>query len=381
MATNTGTSRAVTTKSYQNALFGLGYSFRWNELNDRVEVNGLPLSDGVAAKIRCEMNDRKYYRSEFLEQVIMATAYDNRFHPVRDYLNRLRYDGGDYIKELASCFVNPDGLFPLALRKFLIAACAKAVNGQNQNAMLVLTGKQGIGKSKWTRWLCPLTDYFIEAPIKTNDKDTLLRLGGKWIWEVSELGSTTRTQDLEELKFFLTMGEVTVRRPYGRYDIAKPALASFIGTVNGEKAILNDQTGSRRFMVCEIDHIDWDYTLLDVNQVWAEAYSAFLTGEDWNLTSDERKLFEGNNAKHTVDDPIQLMIEAAFSIDPTEARNKNPTWFETTVTIIHALRDSGNKMQDRALQMEIGKACSRLGLVKGRQGQAGYFGLKMKGVP
>lgn len=128
-------------------------------------------------------------------------------------------------------------------------------------------------------------DYFIEAPINTDDKDSEIRLISAWIWEVSELGATTRKADYEALKAFLTTRKVTVRKPYGRHDISKPALASFIGTINNSSGIFSDPTGSRRFLVSKIEEINWDYSVsIDPTDVWAEAMAAYLAGESWKLT-------------------------------------------------------------------------------------------------
>ena len=104
--------------------------------------------------------------------------------------------------------------------------------GRDDEITLVLDGPQGIGKSFLVRWLCPKERYYIEGGINTEDKDSLIRLASKWIWEVGELQATTRKADREALKDFISRRDVTVRPAYGRYDIVKPALASFIVTIN-----------------------------------------------------------------------------------------------------------------------------------------------------
>ena len=153
---------------------------------------------------------------------------------MKDYILSLSWDGLPHIEEVANHFQDKDCVFHLWLRRWLLGAIGKALNN-DQNRMLVLDGVQGIGKSYFAKWLSdPLEKYFIEAPINTDDKDVFLRLSSKWIWEVSELGSTTRRADREAIKAFLTMREITIRRPYDRYDTHKSALASFIGTVNDE---------------------------------------------------------------------------------------------------------------------------------------------------
>ena len=122
-----------------------------------------------------------------------------------------------------------------------MGAVARAYQ-KTQSRLLILDGEQGIGKSHFVRWLAaPVKrdDLYIEGPINPDDKDSLVRLMTVWLWEVAELGGTTRKSDREALKHFLSQEQVTVRRPYGRYDLVKPALSAFIGTVNNEAGILN----------------------------------------------------------------------------------------------------------------------------------------------
>lgn len=72
-----------------------------------------------------------------------------------------------------------------------------------------------------------------------------------WIWEVGELGAVARKTDREELKSFISTKNQRDRHAYGRYDAALPAIASYIGTLN-EAEFLNDPTGNRRFVTCDL---------------------------------------------------------------------------------------------------------------------------------
>jgi predicted P-loop ATPase len=205
-------------------------------------------------------------------------------------------------------------VFALFLKRWLIGAIAKAYQAE-QNRMLVLDGPQDVGKSHFARWLCkPLQGLFVEGPINPDNKDDQIRLMRSWIWEVAELGSTTRRADQEALKYFLTMRQVTVRKPYGKFDIVKPALASFIGTVNNEAGILNDPTGSRRFMVAKLLSINWDYVLLDVNQVWAQAKALYDAGETWKLQDADADLATQANEDYQIEDPLLSYVLRRFDI-------------------------------------------------------------------
>lgn len=370
---------------YKNGLGALGYTFRSNEVTDQVEVftsaSGINkvevLNPGLLSRIRSQMEDLGMMKYQSIDTAINALAYENQYNPVKWYLTHQQYDGGHYIADLAGCFLDTDGLFSIWIRKWLIGAIAKAVQGE-QNRMLILDGNQGIGKSLFARWLCSgLPGYFAEGSIDPDSKDALLRLTSKWIWEVSEVGATMRKSDREALKNFISMQEVTVRRPYGVFDTHKPALASLIGTVNNEGGILNDPTGSRRFLICHIEKIDWAYVDLDVNLIWAEAYAAFLQGESHNLTPDEILLSEKNNEAYQVENPIEAALSEYYDIDA-----KQTSWFTPTWQIAQRLQNEGLRYSNsNALMKEIASTLKKVGLLKKRVGVAktsGYEGIKVK---
>jgi hypothetical protein len=370
---------AVRSEDYIRGLGQLGYSFRLNECGDSIEVNGQALSDPIRAKIRAEMRDLGFKKMEALEDAYTARAYDNRYHPIKEYLEALEWDGISHIALLASYFKHrhttkeqSDDVFYLWLRRWLIGCVAKIYTGA-QNPMLVLDGPQDVGKSYFAAWLAsPLPGYFYQGPINTDDKDCYIRLMSKWLWEVAELGATTRKTDREALKYFLSMETVTIRKPYGRMDTIKPALASFIGTVNNEHGILSDPTGSRRFLVVGLTAIDWDYAkAIDVNQLWAEAYRAYVSGEPCRLTADERQLARAINDEYEVEDPIEDLLRKYFILKPGSVD------FLPTTDILDVLESNGLRgTSRRANSMALSTTMRKLGCEKGKQGDIrGYAGI------
>jgi predicted P-loop ATPase len=307
--------KKATKQDYLSALSFFQYRFRLNICTDRVECNEEPLTDVVAAQIRVRMRDFGYEHATRFEDAYLAAAADNPFHPVQAYLDGLRWDGQDHIARLASYFPDVNQVFGLFLRRWLIGAVAKAYKAE-QNRMLVLDGAQNLGKSHFAQWLCsPLKHLFVEGPINPDSKDDLIRLMDSWIWEVAELGSTTRRADQEALKYFLTIRQVTARKPYGKYDIIKPALASFIGTVNNEAGILSDPTGSRRFMVAHLVDIDQSYDgKEDVDQVWAQAKALYDQGETWQLKGAEADLAQQANEEYKIEDPLLSYVLQRFDV-------------------------------------------------------------------
>lgn len=353
-----------------------GYSFKLNEITDQVEVNGIPLTDELFSKIEFQLIEKGLPNERYARVAVGATAYDNRYNPIKEYLSKLPYDGGHYFDQLAACFDNPDRLITVYLRKWMLGAIAKTVNGA-QNRMLILDGPQGVGKSLFVKWLCSgIPDYFAEGSIDADSPDTRIRLTTKWIWEVGELGATFRKSDREALKNLITMQNMTFRRPYGHFDRTKPVLANLIGTINNEGGFLDDPTGSRRFMICEVRHIDWQtYTQIDINQLWGEIFAAFLAGEDTEFTDNQKKQTESNNQKYEVVDTIEIVLKDKFRLKPGDL-----TLWTSTAELMYTLQDRVGKFSSaKAFQMALSTTCKKLKLEKGKQNdQNGYYGIGSK---
>lgn len=360
----------------------LGYFFKLNICADRLECNGLPMTNALAAKIRVQMVDRNVKPIGLIEDAYYANALDNSYHPVQDYLNQCGsiFDGKlDYVRVLAehlSDIHDPIGLDRIAylwLKRWLLGAVAKVFEAE-QNPMLVLDGRQDLGKSTFVRYLASgLPQYFIEGAIDPTRADDKLRLIQSWIWEVAELGATTRKADIEGLKAFITMRDVTVRRPYDKYDMHKPPMASLIGTVNDDGGgFLADNTGNRRFLTMTLAKIDFGYTRIPIDQVWGQAVAMYRNGNNWRLEASEKEHQATINQTYEIDDPYVAMLQKHFTIDPTDRINWIASF--TIMTILQELE--GIKADVKRLSMEISKALKKLKVTKERKNAVnGYYGL------
>ena len=131
---------------YVNVLRGLGYEFQLNELTDRIEVNGDPITDTLEAVLCSRLRDKGYSNMKAARDAWTAYGYNRRYHPVRDYLNGLRYDGGHYIEDLANYFVDPDDLFikelrideGVTLRRFRAASMGRAVRIRKRTSHITI---------------------------------------------------------------------------------------------------------------------------------------------------------------------------------------------------------------------------------------------------
>ena len=136
-----------------------------NCLDDTIEVNKAPINEGVAAKVRNAMKDIGLTSPARILDVWTEAAYDNQYHPIRDYLNDLKWDGQDHIQNFTQNYLTETtGFGETAFKRWFVGAIAKVFENA-QNFMLVWDGPQNIGKSHLARWLCPMPEYFIEGRI------------------------------------------------------------------------------------------------------------------------------------------------------------------------------------------------------------------------
>jgi predicted P-loop ATPase len=366
-----------TSTDYMKILSALGYQFKLCTLDDRVEVNGEPITDAKISEINSKVRDLGLTHIQVLADHYTRYAGENSYHPIKDYFNSLSWDKRDHIFRLSKYFSDTDNIFGMVLKRWLIGAVSKAFTS-SQNPMLVLNSeKQGIGKSTFASWLCSFQpSRFIESSIDPNNKENEIRLMTLFVWEVSELGATTRKADVEALKAFITRQQVTVRKPYGHFDITKPALANLIGTINSIGGYLNDPSGNRRFMTVNLTAIDHAYQKeMDINQIWAQAYALYKCGDSPQPTKKEQEKIFSVNESFEIENPLVDLLKQNFKISPG-----NQQYSLATTEIIKILRADGWKgaPNETAEAMLISRAATKLNLQRRLNPTRGWIGITYK---
>ena len=224
-------------------------------------------------------------KPESVRRVVDTIARRNSYHPVREYLESLPlWDGigriGTWLIDycgVESSDSNPNNYAMAVGEKFLISAVKRIMDpGAKCDSILVLEGKQGIGKSTVPRILAG-DEWFSDQLADMGSKDASLQLRGLWIVELSELDVLNRAE-LARAKAFLSQQTERFRLPYGRRLSSSATMR--VPRHHELRPWLKDETGGRRFWPVRCKAIDLDGLRRDRDQLWAEALHHYRAGGD-----------------------------------------------------------------------------------------------------
>ena len=269
----------------------------------------------------------------------------NSFHPVRDYLKALQWDGRERLDTMLTDYLGAEDtpLTRAMCRKHFVAAVARVMRpGVKYDYVLTLIGKEGTGKSTLIRCMAKDT-WFTDSLTSIEGKEAMEQLRGKWLVEMGELTNYKKSTS-EAYKAFLSKQDDSFRPAYGRKTETYPRQCVFFATTN-EKAFLKGDTGNRRFWVVECGAVDpskdvWDDLPGEVDQLWAEAVSRWKAGESLYLDramADEARRRQEEHNEVSADERIGLIDayihkEIPMTWGSMTARQR-ADWFKTAADL------------------------------------------------
>lgn len=344
----------------QNAYLG---RITYSEMQSVAHLDGKLLNDKGVGEIRYEMERRWRLvpAKEPLWDAINHVAHERPVHPVRDYLNGLKWDSVERLdqvhEEILHCDAEQGDLASRMLRKFFIAAVARAFKpGCQADTSLILQGPQGAFKSTFFRVLAG--EWFSDTPIDISNKDAYLQLAEAWIYEWAEIESVIGKHWAPDIKRFMTSGTDTFRPPYGRGIIKHARQGVIVGTSN-QTDLLTDSTGSRRFWIIRCGHVDIEKLKAMRDQLWAEATAAYRNGEQHWLTDAEEAERVQDAEQHEVEDPWLETISQWLEGSRSRGLLVNKGYLTSTDILSLCLKLDADK-HSRAHQTRVGVALNKL---------------------
>ncbi len=340
---------------------------RYNALKGKVELDGESV-DLSTLRIQLAITYNIQLPSEDCNQICLYLAQQQSFSPVAEYLHECgqTYPADDeLLNSLASNYLGTDeALHRTFLRKTLLSAVARALTpGCKVDTVCILQGLQGCGKSTFWKVLAS-EPWFDDTVSNAGDKDERLKLHQSWFVEWAELEAIFKRKDISAVKAFITTQTDQVRPPYGR-DILEMQRPSIIVGSTNETEFLADPTGNRRYWVIPVqtDSIPLEQLAQNRDRIWAAAYHAFKSGEDWTLPPEMRMVASADASNYSFSDPWEEVV-------CTYADEKKR--ITVTEVLTNALRleihqmDKRSEMRVTNILKQLGWGSSR-GVVQGRR--------------
>lgn len=253
---------------------------------------------------------------EKIADALTAVLTRHSYHPIRDYLNGLTWDGVPRLDRIIIDYMGAEDseLNRAMSRKHFVAAVARVFNpGCKYDYCLIMSGAEGIGKSTLLRVMGG--KWFNDSITTLEGKEGMEQLRRAWVVELGELSSIKRS-DVEQVKAHLSKQVDIYRAAYARRVLEHPRQCVFCGTTN-EALFLKGDTGNRRFWVIPVvaelrKYRDWSEAIRrDRDQLWAEAVHYYKQGEPLYLSEEleaqakqRQQDFNDDN-----DDPIVAMLD------------------------------------------------------------------------
>jgi len=256
-----------------------------------------------------------YSVAQTMHTAVRTLANHHRFHPVRDYLDSLKWDGVPRIDTWLNVYGQAeDGEYVRAVGALVLIAAVRRVRepGCKFDEILVLENpEQGNNRSSALQVLAVKREWFSDnLPLGAPAKETIEALSGHWILEASELQGM-RKGDIDKVKAFASRDTDRARMAYDRAVTEAPRQCVIIGTTNSER-YLRDLTGNRRFWPVRVGRFDLDTLKRDRDQLWAEAAAREASGASIRLPEWLWPAAAAEQRERIVENPFVSILDSVL---------------------------------------------------------------------
>ena len=300
-----------------------------------------------------------------IEDALRVVLQRHSFHPVKDYLGALKWDGRARVETLLIDYLGcSDTPYIRAITRMWCAAAVARIYepGCKFDYMLLLIGGQGLAKSSFFDQLGG--KWFSDSFTTVQGKEAWEQLQGAWIVEVAEL-SGMRKADVETIKHFISKRKDRYRVAYGRRTEEFPRQCVFGGSTN-DPTPLKDNTGGRRFVPAVVNvqkptknaKLGGDLTKAEVGQIWAEAVTLYKAGEKLYLNDEMEAVAKTMQSAHTEEDErTGLVQEYLDTLLPDNWKELMPWDRRNWLKGHDELQPKGSVIRERVCAIEIYVEC------------------------
>ena len=217
-----------------------------NELSGRMDIvkevpwerrnNSPTVTDTDEYNLKMYLEEHYEITSErVIKAGIDIVSNENKYHPIRDYLESLVWDGIPRIENMLPHFLGAEkSKYTIGVMKMhMLAAISRIYEpGIKYDIMLCLVGSQGAGKSTFFKYLAIKEEWFSDNLDHLDDENIYRKLQNHWIIEMGEMKATITAKNIEQIKSFLSRQKETYKVPYEVHPEDRPRQCVFCGTSN-----------------------------------------------------------------------------------------------------------------------------------------------------
>lgn len=319
-----------------------------------------------------------------LSEAIMTVAHQQRWHPIREFLQGLTWDGTSRIDKWLVHVLgeSPDTLGPamqeylgLVGRYWLLGMVNRVMQpGCKFDYCPVLEGAGGLRKSTLVEVLAG-AEYFSDTPFEVGKgKEAQEQVQGLWLYEIAELTHFSKAE-VGAIKAFISSKSDRYRVAYGSTVETFQRQCILVGTTN-ENTYLRDRTGNRRFWPTPVRHvINTDWVAKYRGQLLAEAFALYQQGTRYTPTPEEEaRLFAPMQESRLQESAVEVELMMILTRPPgptgSAAEVNELTDFVTLPQLVQALNVDVGK-STKGLQSEITAWLGHEGWVHGKRQTGG----------
>ena len=284
----------------------------WGKCADEAHWNVMTDVAQVQCRTKLKSAGFESVGKEIFRDAALQVAMERQFDSLQLWCGRLRWDGIDRICTFLQTYYGvEDSPYTRAVNWYWWTALAgRALDPGCQADMVpVLTGEQGLHKTRGIEALAPWLDAYTTVDLGVRDEDTARNMRGTCIQELSELRGLG-VKDRKAINSFITQRRDKWVPKFMEFSIWSPRRGLMIGTNNDEE-FLDDETGYRRWLPLHVTKFS-PLTSAVRDQLWAQGVVAYLAdGVAWEQAETlAKRMHEGFRVADSWETDVRKWVES-----------------------------------------------------------------------